>query len=88
MQTAQREHKIGTIKFIEQEMANLVAYPDLALEKFIVIDSSKDPTALIPLLEKEISFSLGSRTATNEKKTLKSSMTIDGKPFLDLSHAV
>ena len=47
-------------------MANTVAYPDLALEKFIGIDSSEDPTAFIRLLEKKISFSLGSRPATNE----------------------
>ena len=47
-------------------MANTVAYQDLALEKFIVIDSSEDPTAFIRLLEKKISFSLGSRPATNE----------------------
>ena len=47
-------------------MANTVAYPDLALEKFIGIDSSEDPTAFIRLLEKKISFSLGSRPAANE----------------------
>ena len=47
-------------------MANTVEYPDLALEKFIGIDSSEDPTAFIRLLEKKISFSLGSRPATIE----------------------
>ena len=47
-------------------MANTVAYRDLALEKFIGIDSSENPTAFIRLLEKKISFSLGSRPATNE----------------------
>ena len=47
-------------------MANTVAYPVLALEKFIGIDSSEDPTAFIRLLEKKISFSLGSRPAVNE----------------------
>ena len=47
-------------------MAITVAYPDLALEKFIGIDSSEDPTAFIRLLEKKISFSLGSRPATNK----------------------
>ena len=47
-------------------MANTVAYPDLALQKFIGIDSSEDPTAFIRLLVKKISFSLGSRPATNE----------------------
>ena len=47
-------------------MENTVAYPDLALEKFIEIDASEDPTAFIRLLEKKISFSLRSRPATNE----------------------
>ena len=47
-------------------MANTVAYPDLAKEKFIGIDSSEDPTAFIRLLEKKISFSVGSRPAVNE----------------------
>ena len=47
-------------------MANTVAYPDLALEKFIGIDSSEDPTAFNRLLEKRISFSLGSRPTVNE----------------------
>ena len=47
-------------------MANTVAYPDLALEKFFGIHSSENPTAFIHLLEKKISFSLGSRPATNE----------------------
>ena len=37
-------------------MANTVAYPDLALEKFIGIDSSEDPTAFIRLLEKKRSL--------------------------------
>ena len=37
-------------------MANSVAYPDFALEKFIWIDSSEDPTAFIRLLENKISF--------------------------------
>ena len=47
-------------------MANTVAYPDLALEKFIGINSSEDPTVFIRLLEKKISFSLGSRPTVNE----------------------
>ena len=59
-------NKIGATKLVKQKMANTVAYPDLALEKFIGIDSSEDPTAFIRLLEKKISFSLGSRPATNE----------------------
>ena len=60
-------NKIGATKLVKQKMANTVAYPDLALEKFIGIDSSEDPTALIRFSEKKISFSLGSRPATNEK---------------------
>ena len=52
-------------------MANTAAYPDLALEKFIGIDSSEDPTAFIRLLEKKISFSLGSRPTTNEKNNIQ-----------------
>ena len=47
-------------------MAKTVAYPDLALKKFIGIDSSEDPTAFIRLLEKKISFSLGSRPAVTD----------------------
>ena len=48
-------------------MANIVAYPDLPLGKFIGIDSSEDPTAFIRLFEKKFSCSLGSRPAVNEK---------------------
>ena len=47
-------------------MVNTVAYPDLALRKFIGIDSSEDPTAFFRLLEKKICFSLSSRPATKE----------------------
>ena len=47
-------------------MASTVAYPDLAIEKFIGIDSSENPTAFILLLEKKISFSLGSRPTTKK----------------------
>ena len=47
-------------------MAKTVAYSDLALEKFIGIDSSEDPAAFIRFLEKNLSFSLGSRPAVNE----------------------
>ena len=52
-------------------MAHTVAYPDLALEKIIGIDSSEDPTAFICLLENKISFSLGSRLTVNEKKNIQ-----------------
>ena len=47
-------------------MANNVAYPDSALEKFIGVDSSEDPTVFIRLLEKQISCSSGSRPAVKE----------------------
>ena len=47
-------------------MASSAAYPILALEKFIGIDSSQNPTAFIRLLEEKISFSSGSRPTTNE----------------------
>ena len=47
-------------------MANTGAYPDLALEKFIGVDSSEDPPAFIRLLENKISFSLVKRPATIE----------------------
>ena len=47
-------------------MANTLVHPDLALDKFIAIDSSENPTAFIRLLEKKISLSLGSRPALNE----------------------
>ena len=47
-------------------MANTVAYPDLALEKFTRIDSNEDATAFIRLLEKKINLSLGSRPETPE----------------------
>ena len=50
-------------------MANTLAYTDLALEKFIGIDSSEDATAFIRLFEKKISFSSGSRATTNESTT-------------------
>ena len=47
-------------------MANTIAYPDLAFEKLIGTDSSEEQTAFTRLLEKKISFSLGSRPAVNE----------------------
>ena len=43
------------------------AYPELALEKFIGIDSNENPTASIRLLGKKFSFSVGSRPAIIEK---------------------
>ena len=65
-------------------MANTVAHTDLALEKFIGIDSSEDPTAFVRLLEKKISFSLGSRPAVNEYNV----KTVHDYERKDLSGAV
>ena len=50
-------------------MANAVTHQDLALEKFIEIDSSEDPTTFTHLLENNNSFPAGSRPATNENTT-------------------
>ena len=69
-------------------MANTVTYSDLALEKFPAIESSEDPTAFNRLLEKKICFSLGSRPATNEKKSFKPYMTIEEKPLSVPSYVV
>ena len=41
-------------------MAKIVAYSGLALEKFLGIDSSEDPTECIHLLEKKINLYSGS----------------------------
>ena len=42
-------------------MAQAVAYPDIALEKFTGLDSSEDAQAFIELIERKIRFSLGLR---------------------------
>ena len=54
------------LNILNRKSSNTVAYPDLAIEKFIGIDSNGDPTEFIRLLENKISFSLGSRPAVNE----------------------
>ena len=64
-------------------MANTISYPDLALEKFIGIDSIEEPTAFIRLLEMKISFSL-----LQLKMIFKPYMTMAGKPFSVPSYAV
>ena len=69
-------------------MAKTVAYPDLALEKFIGIDSSEDPTAFIRLLEKKVNFSLGSRPAKNGNNIQTVYGDRRGKPFSVPSYAV
>ena len=50
-----REHKIGTNKLVKKQMANTVAYPDLALEKLIGIDSWW-PNSVLSFARKENFF--------------------------------
>ena len=47
-------------------MANNVAYPAKAKNKFVSIDSSEAPTAFIRFLEERISFALVRGPATKE----------------------
>ena len=42
-------------------MANVVAYPDLALEKFTGLDPNEDARDFLDIVEKKIAFSLGTR---------------------------
>ena len=44
-------------------MANVVAYPDLALEKFTGLDPNEDAKYFLNIVEKKIAFSLGTRPA-------------------------
>ena len=44
-------------------MANVVAYPDLALEKFTGLDPNKDARNFLVIVKKKIAFSLGTRPA-------------------------
>ena len=44
-------------------MANPVAYPDIALEKFTGLDPTEDATKFIDIMETKIAFSLGLRPA-------------------------
>ena len=41
------------------DMAQVVAFPDIALEKFTGLDSSEDAQTFIDLIERKIGFSLG-----------------------------
>ena len=41
--------------------ANVVAYPDIALEKFTGLDRSEDAQELFNLIQRKIQFSLGTR---------------------------
>ena len=51
-------------------MLNVVAYPDLALEKFTGLDPNEDARDFLDIVEKKIAFSLGTRPgdAGDEKK--------------------
>ena len=42
-------------------MANVVAYPNLALEKFTGLDPNEDARDFLDIVEKKIAFSLGTR---------------------------
>ena len=44
-------------------MANVVAYPDLTLEKFTSLDPNEDARDFLDLVEKKIAFSLSTRPA-------------------------
>ena len=44
-------------------MANVVAYPDLALEKFTGLEPNEDARHFLGIVEKKIAFSLGARPA-------------------------
>ena len=45
-------------------MANVVAYPGLALEKFIGLDPNEDARDFLDIVEKKIGFSIGTRPAS------------------------
>ena len=42
-------------------MANVVAYPDIALEKFTGLDPSSDARKFFNLIQRKTQFSLGTR---------------------------
>ena len=44
-------------------MANVVAYPELALEKLTGLDPNEDARDLLGIVEKKVAFSLGTRPA-------------------------
>ena len=44
-------------------MANVLAYPDLALEKFTGLHPNEDARNFLDVVEKKIAFSLGTRPA-------------------------
>ena len=44
-------------------MANVVAYPELALEKLTGLDPNEDARDFLGIVEKKVAFSLGTRPA-------------------------
>ena len=47
-------------------MANIVAYPDISLEKFTSVDPSEDVEEFLSLLERKIEYSLGVRPGAGD----------------------
>ena len=47
-------------------MANIVAYPDISLEKFTGLDPSEDVADFLSLIERKIEFSLGLRPGAGD----------------------
>ena len=62
-------------------MANVVAYPDLALEKFTGLDPNEDARDFLDIVEKKIAFSLGTSTGETQV-TNKTHMITDKEPYL------
>ena len=62
-------------------MANVVAYPDLALEKFTGLDPNEDARDFLDIVEKKIAFSLGTRPGETQV-TNKTHMITDEEPYL------
>ena len=47
-------------------MANILAYPDIFLEKFTGLDPSEDVVDFLSLIERKIEFSLGLRPGAGD----------------------
>ena len=61
-------------------MANVVAYPDSALEKFTGLDPNEDARDFLDIVEKKMAFSLGTRPAA--QVTNRTHMITDKEPYL------
>ena len=61
-------------------MANVVAYPDLALEKFTGLDPNEDARDFLDIVEKKIAFSLALDQET--QVTNKTHMITGKEPYL------